>query len=314
MVAVQNPLLLIAFNRPDHFAQLIERLRETEPPRIYVAVDGPRSGNPVDAAAVSATRDLVSAIDWTSDVHTLFQDSNLGCGLGVSTALNWFFSHEERGIILEDDILPQESFFGFCSELLNRYAGDPHVLAISGCNFVPPEFLSAPTSYRFSRVPHIWGWATWRDKWAIHDLDISDWREQMPTSQLWKAGGKSIGGFVFWRTIFDLMAAGKIDTWDMQLVFAGMARDMYTATSNVNLIDNIGFGDGATHTEVRPPYLRVSENIALPTAPVAVAIDEQADRWSREVVFGATTKGLIDQGLRYLKQKTPSPKWSEQKS
>jgi hypothetical protein len=188
------------------------------------------------------------------------------------------------------------------------------VLAISGCNFVPPEFLSAPTPYRFSRVPHIWGWATWRDKWAIHDLDISDWRDQMPTAQLWKAGGKSIGGFVFWRTIFDLMAAGKIDTWDMQLVFAGMARDMYTATSNVNLVDNIGFGDGATHTDVRPAYLRTSEDISLPTSPVLVAVDEKADAWSREVVFGATTKGLIGQGLRYLKQKTPSPKWSEQKS
>ena len=314
MVAVQNPLLLIAFNRPDHFAQLIERLRETEPARIYIAVDGPRDGNEVDSTAVTATRELVSTIDWTSDVHTLFQDSNLGCGLGVSTALNWFFSNEERGIILEDDILPKESFFGFCSELLDRYAGHPHVLAISGCNFVPPEFLSAPTSYRFSRVPHIWGWATWRDKWAIHDLDISDWREQMPLRQLWEVSGHSVGGLVFWRSIFDLMAAGKIDTWDMQLVFAGMARDMYTATSNVNLVDNIGFGDNATHTEVRPPYLRQSENISLPPSPVAVAVDEKADAWSREVVFGATTKGLIEQGFRYLKQKTPSPKWSEQKS
>ena len=68
----------------------------------------------------------------------------------------------ERGIILEDDILPRESFFGFCSELLDRYEDDPRVLAISGCNFVPPEFVTDPGPYRFSRVPHIWGWATWR--------------------------------------------------------------------------------------------------------------------------------------------------------
>jgi hypothetical protein len=313
VVTVRDPLLIIAFNRPDHFSQLIERLRETKPARIYIAVDGPRVGSSTDSAAVSATRKLVGSIEWTTDVHTLFQQSNLGCGLGVSTALDWFFSNEERGIILEDDIFPRESFFEFCSELLDRHAGDPNVLAISGCNFVPPEFVTGRSAYRFSRVPHIWGWATWRDKWALHELDISNWQEQMPLRKLWEASGRSPGGLVFWRSIFNLMAVEKIDTWDMQLVFAGMARDMYTATSNVNLIDNIGFGEDATHTEVQPPYLRQSENILIPTSPVSVKVDEKADAWSRKVVFGATTKGLIGQGLRYLKHKTPSPKWSEQK-
>jgi hypothetical protein len=302
-VAVRDPLLLIAFNRPEQFAQLIERLRETRPQRIYIAIDGPRLGNESDAISVAATRQLVSTIDWTSDVLTLFQEKNLGCGMGVSTAINWFFSHEERGIILEDDILPRESFFEFCSELLDRYAGDPHVLAISGCNFVPPEHLSSPGSYRFSRVPHIWGWATWRDKWAIHDLDISDWNSRMPWRKLLKVSGYSPGGVVFWRSIFNLMASGKIDTWDMQLVFAGMERDMYTATSNVNLVDNIGFGDLATHTEVRPTYLRSSEEIGLPIEYVAVEVDEKADAWSRKVVFGATTSGLIGQAVRYFKRK-----------
>lgn len=302
-VAVRDAILIIAFNRPDHLRQLIDRLRDTKPATIYVAIDGPRMSHESDVANVAATRELVGTIDWTQDVSVLFQDSNLGCGIGVSTALDWFFSHVDRGIILEDDILPQPSFFEFCSELLDRYAGDPHVLAISGCNFVPPEHLSAPTAYRFSRVPHIWGWATWRDKWAIHDLDISDWQQQMSMAKLWEVSGHSLGGFVFWRSIFNLMAAGKIDTWDMQLVFAGMVRDMYTATSNVNLVDNIGFGGAATHTETKPAYLRKSENIPLPTTPITVAVDEKADAWSREVVFGATTKGLAKQALRYLKRK-----------
>lgn len=299
-----EPLLLIAFNRPEHFEQLIERLRETQPQRIYVAIDGPRLGHATDAERVARTRELVQTIDWTTDVHTLFQDTNLGCGLGVSTALTWFFEHEERGIILEDDILPRESFFDFCSELLDRYESDDRVLAISGCNFVPPEFQGdSEQPYRFSRVPHIWGWATWRRAWDLHDLDMSGWREQMAWSQLWKVSGHSLGGMVFWRSIFDLMARNQIDTWDMQLVFAGMSRDMYTATSNVNLVDNIGFGSVATHTDVRPGYLRTSEDISLPTAPVAVRVDERADGWSRKVVFGSTTAGLFGQAFRYLRQK-----------
>jgi hypothetical protein len=303
MTGTDEPLLLIAFNRPDQFEQLIERLRRTKPKRIYVAVDGPRSGRDDDAEAVARTKALVATIDWTDDVHTLFQDANLGCGQGVSTAITWFFTHEERGIILEDDILPQDSFFGFCSELLDRYEGDPRVLAISGCNFVPPEFVSDSGPYRFSRVPHIWGWATWRGVWQQHDLDISDWRERMPLSKLWQVSGRSPGGLLFWRSIFNLIGRDQIDTWDMQFVFLGMERDMYTATSNVNLVDNIGFGELATHTEVRPAYLRTSEDIALPLPDMPVRVDEKADAWSRKVVFGSTTAGLFGQGVRYVRQK-----------
>ena len=303
MTGTDEPLLLIAFNRPDHFEQLIERLRETQPRRIYVAIDGPRPGHPTDEQQVQRTRDLVQRIDWTDDVQTLFQESNLGCGQGVSTAISWFFATEERGIILEDDILPRESFFGFCSELLYRYQDDPRVLAISGCNFVPPEFVSVPGPYRFSRVPHIWGWATWRHVWVQHQLDMSDWRERMPLSKLWEVSGHSPGGMVFWRSIFDLMARDQIDTWDMQFVFLGMERDMYTATANVNLVDNVGFGDLATHTAVRPPYLRTSEDIRLPLRDMSVHVDEKADAWSRKVVFGTTTSGLIGHGIRYVRQK-----------
>lgn len=301
---MSEPLLLIAFNRPDHFAQLIERLRETEPQRIYVAVDGPRPNHPTDTERVQQTRDLIATIDWTDDVHTLIQETNLGCGQGVSTALTWFFDHEERGIILEDDILPRESFFDFCAELLDRYETDERVLAISGCNFVPPEHQShSRDAYRFSRVPHIWGWATWRRSWQLHSLDMSNWRDRMSNRQLWEISGHSPGGFVFWRSIFDLMARNQVDTWDMQLVFEGMSRGMLTATSNVNLVDNIGFGGTATHTEVEPTYLRTSEEISLPTSPITVEVDEKADGWSRNVVFGATTSGLFGQAVRYVKGK-----------
>ena len=299
----QDPLLLIAFNRPDQLKMVIDRLRRTQPSQIYVAVDGPRSDKPNDGALVQHSRDLVQEIDWPAEIHTLFQERNLGCGLGVSTAISWFFENEERGIILEDDVLPQDSFFPFCSELLDRYEDDDRVLAISGCNFVPPEHQESPhLPYRFSRVPHIWGWATWRRSWQLHSLDMRDWQHRMPSRELWTASGKSLHGFVFWKSIFDLMASQKVDTWDMQLVFEGMVRKMWTATSNVNLVDNIGFGGMATHTQDRPDYLRSSEEISLPLSQVPVEVDERADEWSRRVVFGATAAGLARQAFRYLRR------------
>ncbi len=301
-----EPILLIAFNRPDHLERLIDRLRETQPARIFLAVDGPRTGHTTDSERVERTRSLVSHIDWECDVRTLFQERNLGCGEGVSAAITWFFSNVERGIILEDDILPQSSFFGFCSELLQAYENDDRVLAISGCNFVPPDILESNAPYRFSRVPHIWGWATWRRAWALHDLNIGGWREKLPERELLKQMRYSPAGYLYWRTNFEMMAKHAIDTWDFQLVYAGMANQALTATSNVNLIDNIGWGEESTHTADRPNYLRRSENIVLPVGTLPVRVDEKADSWSRKHVFGASTLGLMKQAVRYVKRSKSS--------
>ncbi len=257
-----------------------------------------------EAERVQACRDLVSTVDWDCEVQTLFQDSNLGCGLGVSTAISWFFANEERGIILEDDIIPDPSFFPYCAELLDRYENDQRVFAISGCNFVPPEAQSHPElAYRFSQVPHIWGWATWRRSWAQHRLDIAGWRSQLPPTRLWARAGRSLPASVYWASTFELLARKEVDTWDGQLVLASMVSHQLTATSNVNLVENIGFGPTATHTVEDLHELRAVEPITLPTAPVDVVLDARADAWTRKHHFRATWRGMLDQADRYRKQR-----------
>jgi hypothetical protein len=303
-VPTTEPVLVMAFNRPDHLQVLMDRLREVRPRRLYVAVDGARPTREGEAERVQACRDLVATVDWDCQVQTLFQDANLGCGRGVSTAITWFFSHEERGIILEDDIIPDPSFFPYCAELLDRYENDERVFAISGCNFVPPEAQSHPDqAYRFSQVPHIWGWATWRRSWAQHRLDIAGWRSQLPPMRLWARAGRSLPASVYWASTFELLARKEVDTWDGQLVLASMVSHQLTATSNVNLVENIGFGESATHTVEDLHELRAVETITLPTAPVDVVLDTRADAWTRKHHFRATWRGMLDQADRYRKQR-----------
>lgn len=302
-MATDEPILLIAFNRPDDLAQLIDRLRAIEPVRMFVAVDGPRPGNERDAEAVLRTRAVVSTIDWPCEVSTLFREENLGCGHAVSSAITWFFSQVDRGIILEDDLLPDPSFFPYCTELLDRYEDDPRVLAISGCNYVPPSAQSSTGAYRFAQVPHIWGWATWRRSWEGYQIDIAGWRSDLPPVRRWTVMGRSIPAMAYWSTLFDLLARREIDTWDGQLVYHAMRTGALTATSNVNLIENVGFGGDATHTQRRPDFLRAVEAIALPIAAVPVALDRQADRWTRRHVFEATIPGMARHAARYLRHR-----------
>ena len=299
----------MAFNRPDHLRVLVDRLHEIGPESAYFAVDGARTGKPHEADQVAQCRQMIEDIDWIPNKSTLFQDVNLGCGRGVTTAITWFFENEEAGIILEDDIIPDPSFFSYCAELLDRYQHDQRVFAISGCNFVPAEFQTHPElPYRFSQVPHIWGWATWRDRWSHHRLDISGWQKELPPMELWRRAGRSVSGAAYWASTFELLARGEVDTWDGQLVLAGMVHQQLTATSNVNLIRNIGFDELATHTREDRDELPEPQPIALPLRQVPVELDERADAWTRRHHFRATPAGMMGQAGRYLKRRLRIPR------
>ena len=112
----------------------------------------------------------------------MFRDENVGCKLGVSSAITWLFKNEDKGIILEDDCVPSASFFYFCEELLVRYQNDERIGAIAGSSFIKPGF--SEKSYFFSRYPFAWGWATWARAWRHFDIEMKAWPELRRTEFL----------------------------------------------------------------------------------------------------------------------------------
>ena len=231
-------------------------------------------------------------MNWPCEVHTLFRDTNLGCGRGVSEGISWFFEHEPEGIILEDDILPTPGFFPYCDELLARYREDLNVFSISGCNLVGDRY-SPSDSYFFSRHSHIWGWATWQRAWKYYDLSISNFPGWDAAGNLekWLKGDKCATNY--WRNIFRKMTRLEIDTWDYQWLATSWMNGGLCALPSKNLTTNLGFGDpDATHTKDRAPDI-LMRNIAsaLPTPlvhPQKVIRDIEADRYIQQYVYGLT--------------------------
>ena len=158
------PVLLLMFNRPDLARQVFDSIRAVKPSRLYLSVDGARQGRPEELEAVQQCRALKDEVDWDCEVKTLFQESNLGCGCGVRSGIDWFFENEERGIILEDDCKPHPDFFVFCSEMLDKYRDDTRVFSVAGFNELPVTAFQG-ASYEFSVYNLIWGWASWRRAW-----------------------------------------------------------------------------------------------------------------------------------------------------
>jgi hypothetical protein len=295
-----TPILLIGFNRPELLSRIIDRLREVQPAQVFLAVDGPRAHILEDADRVKDTQDCAAQLDWDCTVQTLFRDTNVGCGQAVSGAITWFFEHVVEGIIIEDDILPDPTFFSYSAELLDRYRDDERVIGISGSSYLPPDVAPTDHSYRFSIIPNIWGWATWRDRWERYRFDIAGWRQELPTSRLWQLTNRSPWAFAFWSAHFDLMARHQIDTWDLQWVAAAMRTHGVTATPNVNLVENIGWGEGSTHTQTVPDHLQPVQPMVFPLRHPEVRWDGRSDAWTNRHAYGATLVGTIRRVRRAL--------------
>jgi hypothetical protein len=230
----------------------------------------------------------------------LFQGENLGCKLGVSTAIGWFFNHEPEGIILEDDVVPVQSFFRFCGELLEKYRDDGRISMIGGTNF-QHGVKRGEASYYFSRMMHVWGWASWRRAWAKYDRDMTLWAPFKRSNGFRKLGLE--GDFESWYTPnFEAVANGNMDTWDHQWMFACLAQNMTSIIPQENLVTNVGFGAGATHTRNSESLLSRMETgeIAFPLKHPGMFIpDHDADlftlksqrhSWLRRVAGSAAGK------------------------
>lgn len=247
LLTLQPPVLFLVFNRPGTTAQVFEAIREARPARLYVAADGPRADRPGEAERCEEARRIATQVDWPCEVKTLFRDHNLGCRVGVSMALDWFFEQEEEGIVLEDDCVPSQSFFPYCAELLERYRHDERVMCVSGDNFQLGREVTQ-FSYYFSRYMHCWGWATWRRAWKLYDREMALWRAFRDGEGLkaWSAGDERFEKY--WLAIFDSTSKGAFDSWAYRFLFTCWAHHGLTCLPQKNLVSNIGFSADATHT------------------------------------------------------------------
>jgi hypothetical protein len=186
--------------------------------------------------------------------------------------------------------------------MLERYDADDRVFAITGTNYVPPQHQSDPSTYRFSRIPVVWGWATWRRAWQRYRFDIAGWRAGLPTRRAWHAMGGTLPSYLLWSANFDVMARHGIDTWDLQFVYACMSASGLTVVPPVNLVENVGFRPDATHTQRRPDHLRAVEPLVVPLREAPVRLDDRADRWMMRNFYGASAAGLARQGTRGVRR------------
>jgi len=244
---LETPILLIVFNRLNTTKEVFETIRSVAPKKLYVASDGPRHKKPDEAKEVQKIREWVLAsVDWDCEVKTKFEESNIGCKYNPQTAIDWLFENETSGIILEDDCVPYPSFFPFCKQLLERFKEDQNIWGITGCNPIS-QYMDWPYSYYFSEYVQTWGWATWADRWKRH-------KEMMQDYEPFLNKPENFGRLKNKVANYEIVERARqsynddIDAWDYLWFFSSFTNNGVFAVPTKNLISNIGFGKGATHT------------------------------------------------------------------
>lgn len=248
------PVVFCVFSRLDSTKKVFKRIREAKPQKLYIVADSARENVPGESQKVQAVRSYIEQnIDWDCEIYKNYASNNMGCGKRISSGLSWVFEKEEEVIILEDDCVPEISFFQYCQEMLAYYRDDERIMMISGSNPFASYYCSKE-DYLFSKVPFIWGWATWRRTWKLYDYDLKSLPENrsnpifkriLPTKAYW-----------VYMAQFEALYRHEFDTWDFQLMYAGILYDKLNIVPAESHVFNIGFHEESTHTNKPIKWLK----------------------------------------------------------
>jgi hypothetical protein len=305
--SLNTAVLFLVFNRPDTTAQVFEAIRQAKPPRLYVSADGPREGRECEANRVARVREIATAVDWPCEVRTLFREKNLGCKYALGSAITWFFEHENEGIILEDDCLPDATFFAYCEWGLKKFRNVPNVWHINGNNFLAPTNLYKD-SVDFSALPQVWGWATWSDRWKNFQVNpyYYSTNNLSVKKRLWLLS--PLARLNKCRHI-DLLKEG-LDTWDYQWQVTVLNHGGLVLSSNTNLISNIGDGLYATHTKIDTRMRLNTKPFLPPNHDVDIKFNSKLNSWFEKNMGLNSIKGamkyIIKETIKKIKRQLKS--------
>ena len=244
------PVALVIFKRAEKSLEIISRISQVKPSKIYLISDGGR--NDEEWEVVSKCRQAVEdSINWDCDVIKDYAEENKGVYDRIGLGACRVFDKERWAIFLEDDNLPEISFFYFCREMLHRYEGDQGILWICGTNYLENCTFKSQADYGITRCMLPCGWASWSNKFlSSYDKDFSE----MATINMSIVRGTYLKRRLFyqdlrnWRMEINHRKKGeRYTSWDYQMSFSLRSGNKVGIIPKHNLIKNIGVDENAIH-------------------------------------------------------------------
>ena len=265
------PIVLFAYKRYDALKQTVQALQQNTlaaHSTLYIFVDGPKG--PADAPRVDQVKQFLDTVDGFARIERRYSDVNRGLARSVIRGVSQVIGEHGRAIILEDDLITAPTFLSYMNACLQTYQHEPKVYSVSGYTFPFRKPGNYPhDAYFFPRYAS-WGWATWADRWQSVDWDMTDY----PAFLTDKAAQArfAAGGSDLLRMLREQMD-GKLDSWAIRWGYHQAKHHAYTVYPVYSKVDNIGFDQDATHTNIFNRYKTTLDQqetrpYQLPTAVV----------------------------------------------
>ena len=244
------PVVLFIFKR-DKAVEIIRRIKAVQPRKLYILADQGR--NDEEILQANKCRKLVEQeITWNCEVVKKYATHNIGVYENIGIGAKWVLERERWAIFLEDDNLPELSFFYFCEELLKKYENDTRILWICGTNYLGRYQSKCNDSYVFTKHMLPCGWASWSSKFPIfYDGELSLCSNSTVMGRISmqycnKAVYKQYRNK--WTREYERIQNGeRPKSWDYQMDLSIKANSLYGICPCNNLIKNIGVDKFSVH-------------------------------------------------------------------
>jgi len=277
-----TPILIIAYKRPETTIIALNAISKVQPKKLYVNLNIPSSNASLEEIErCKSVEEIFQNIHWDCNVVVNKWDEHKTAGESIYGAISWVLEHEDRVIVIEDDIVAAPSFFSFAEDLLERYKNDDRIAMISANNYTP--FHHNDGDYIFTKYGHIWGWATWKRVWDKFDCNLPYLEDDINDKYLQNIGLSKYEFNYFYnysKHLLILIHENSINTWDTQFAYFRIRNNMLSIAPRVNLASNIGTTSSRTNltSDIKTLFYPVDTEYALQKHPNVVECHYEYDK------------------------------------
>lgn len=266
------PIVLFLFKRSITIHRIIDRISMVKPTKLYLLSDEGRDDE--ERKRVAEVRRIVEeSIYWPCEIIKNYAETNRGVHGNIGMGARWVFQREEQAIFLEDDNLPDVTFFYYCEKLLEKFANNKKVLWICGTNYLGEYRNKNEDSYMFTKNLLPCGWASWSNKFLkyydydFHTLfsedDVKQIKKDYRMLALYKQEKNSI------LNEYKRKKNNKqYSSWDFHMIYSIHYYDMYGVAPATNLIENIGVDEDSEHGGNNPDNVMTKRFCGIATTPI----------------------------------------------
>jgi hypothetical protein len=239
------PIVIFTYNRLSELKFTVEALQKNflaQKSDLFIYSDAGRDEN--DIQKVQDVRSFIHTISGFKSIKIIERKKNLGLAKSVINGASEILNKYGKIIVLEDDIITSVNFLCYMNSALEVYKIDEKIFSISGHTIALDSLNTWEKDTYIGLRPASWGWATWSDQWEGIDWEVSDYQKFIKNAEAMKQFNQ--GGVDLTRMLKHYMR-GQNNSWAIRWAYAMYKVQKYTIYPKVTKVENIGFGDEATH-------------------------------------------------------------------